>query len=398
MLKTLATLGFTLAFAACASDLTPREPAAMELKAKTVPGDTKPREQPTPAQPTASGWNAAALAELVSYAQGQKTTGFLIIQNGRTITENNWPLPDDAASQTFRANFVHGKSATGELREDVASLQKSFVALLVGIAIDKGLIDLDMPVTKYLGPHWSKATPEREFAISVRNLMEMNSGLREDLTFDVPPDTTFFYNTPAYAKLKPVLEKASGQSLETLSQLWLTKAGDMHDTGWEQRPAVFADVGNPTGLVTTPRDIARMGQIILNGGIKPNGGRIISQAQLRALFARTKTNPAYGHLWWLNGSKETVNVGPASPRRDGQLIAAAPTDVIAALGAMDRKLFIVPSMKLVVVRTGQAAPDKDFNEKLWQLIMKAAPARTFEDDLVEILSELAHTPPPRAPH
>jgi hypothetical protein len=33
----------------------------------------------------------------------------------------------------------------------------------------------------------------------------------------------------------------------------------------------------------------------------------------------------------------------------------------------------VPSQKLIVVRTGQSTPDRDFNEKLWSLIAKAAP-------------------------
>ena len=89
-------------------------------------------------------------------------------------------------TQTFRSNFVHGESADGALREDVASQQKSFVALLIGIGIDKGLIDIAKPVSAYLGAGWSKATPEQEAAITVRNLMEMNSGLKENLTFDAP--------------------------------------------------------------------------------------------------------------------------------------------------------------------------------------------------------------------
>jgi hypothetical protein len=38
------------------------------------------------------------------------------------------------------------------------------------------------------------------------------------------------------------------------------------------------------------------------------------------------------------------------------------TDLVAALGALDRKLYVVPSRKLVVVRMGAAAPDKDFDQ------------------------------------
>jgi CubicO group peptidase (beta-lactamase class C family) len=255
-----------------------------------------------------TSWNTAALAEVTAYVQSQKTTGFLIIQDGKTIAEHNWPLPDDPASQTFKANFVHGVSANGALREDVASQQKSLIALLVGVGIDKGLIDIERPVSDYI-----------------------------------------------------------------VTQLWFTKVGDMHSTGWEQRPAVFADVGNPTGLVTTPRDLAIMGQVVLDGGRKPNGSQLISKAQLDAILTPTSTNPAYGRLWWLNDSAYSLNAGANTPRREGRFIPSAPSDMVSALGASDRKLFVVPSQKLIVVRTGQAAPDRDFNEKLWNLLAKAAP-------------------------
>jgi hypothetical protein len=36
---------------------------------------------------------------------------------------------------------------------------------------------------------------------------------------------------------------------------------------------------------------------------------------------------------------------------------------------------VVPSRKLIVVRTGQAAPDRDFNQQLWVRLMKAVPRK-----------------------
>ena len=74
---------------------------------------------------------------------------------------------------------------------------------------------------------------------------------------------------------------------------------------------------------------------------------------------RTKTNPSYGLLWWLNVGSETVGVGANSPRRAGQYIPAAPADLVGATGALVRKLFIVPGCKLIVVCTGRAARDQD---------------------------------------
>ena len=293
-------------------------------------------KEPSAVDPAKAGWNAAALDELAAYVQSQKTTGFLIIQDRKVVYEHNWPLPPEAAN--FAANFTHGTDAHGGLQEDVASAQKSFIAILAGVAIDRDLLDISKPASAYVGPGWSKATPDQEKLITVRNLMEMSSGLTEKLTYESPAGTKFFYNTPAYAIMKPVLEKASGQKLDDITRLWLTEPAGMTDTLWRQRPAAFADVGNPTGLFTTPRDMAKLGQLVLDNGKASDGKRVISAAQLAALFERSPANPAYGRLWWLNGSAYTLR--PAGIRTETALIPAAPAELVAALGAQDRKIYI----------------------------------------------------------
>jgi CubicO group peptidase (beta-lactamase class C family) len=325
--------------------------------------------EPAAVDPAKAGWSPAPLSELAAYVQSQHTTGFLVIQNRRVIFEHNWPLPPEAAA--FSANFTHGTDAHGALEEDVASAQKSFVAVLAGVAIDKGLLDISKPVSAYVGPGWSKVAPEQEKSITVQNLLQMNSGLREPLTYEAPPGTKFFYNTPAYAILKPVLEKASGRNLDDLTRLWLTQPAGMADTLWRQRPDVFANVGNATGLYTTPRDMAKLGQLVLDKGKSADGKVVISGAQLAALFEPSPTNPAYGRLWWLNGSSYTLR--PAGARSETALIPAAPADLVAALGAQDRKIYVVPSSKLIVVRTGMAAPDRDFDQQTWLRLAKAMP-------------------------
>jgi CubicO group peptidase (beta-lactamase class C family) len=343
--------------------------ASLLLVVCGLPGGAAPSEEFSAVDPAKAGWAPPALDELSAYVQSQKTTGFLIIQDRKVIYEHNWPLPTEAAS--FAANFTHGTDAHGALQEDVASAQKSFVAILAGVAIDKGLLDISKPVSAYIGPGWSKAAPEQEKFITVRNLLEMNSGLTERLAYEASAGTKFFYNTPAYAIMKPVLEKASGQKLDDLTRLWLTEPAGLKDTLWRQRPAVFGDVGNPTGLYTTPRDMAKLGQLVLDGGKADDGKRVVSAAQLAALFQRSPTNPAYGRLWWLNGSAYTLR--PAGARTETALIPAAPAELVAALGAQDRKIYIVRSRRLIVVRTGQAAPDRGFDQQVWLRLMKAAP-------------------------
>jgi CubicO group peptidase (beta-lactamase class C family) len=198
----------------------------------------------------------------------------------------------------------------------------------------------------------------------------MNSGLRENLTFERPPDTAFFYNTPAYAVVLRVLEGAAKHSLDDLTRQWLTVPLGMADTSWRMRPNATAGP-NARGLVTTPRDIAKIGQLVLDGGRAPDGTVVVSRAQMDAMFVRTATNPAYGRLWWLNGGEWWVASAANARRTEGALIPAAPPDTVAAMGAMDRKLFVVPSLKLIVVRTGPAAPDRDVNQQLWLRIAKA---------------------------
>lgn len=315
----------------------------------------------------APAFAASAIQDVVDYAGSQKTTGFIVMRDGKTLVEKNWPLPADAAA--FRTNFTYGTTQDGALLEDVASQQKSFVAMLAAIAIDKGLLDVEKPVSDYIGGGWSKASPEQERAIRVIHLLTMSSGLSEALAYVAPAGSVFLYNTPAYAVTKRVLAAAAKQTLETMTRDWLTAPAGMTNTAWRTRPAAFADVGNPTGLVTCPRDVATFGQIVLDGGHAAGGARIVSEAALKAMFARSATNPAYGRLWWLNGS--TYAIRPPATRKDGTLIPAAPADLVAALGALDRKLYIVASQKLIVVRMGQAAPDRDFDQQLWIRLMKA---------------------------
>jgi len=318
------------------------------------------------ALPRSAAAQAGAVQAAVDYAQGQRTTGFLVIRDRKVLAEKNWPAPPD--DPQFR-NFTYGTTRDGALLEDVASQQKSFVSMLMAAAVDRGLLDVGKTVTDYIGPGWSKAAPDPEARIRVIDVLTMSSGLTEQFAYAAPPGTVFLYNTPVYAITKRILAAAAKQPLEVLTHDWLTGPAGMADTSWRKRPAAFSDVGNPTGLVTSPRDTAKLGQIVLDGGRAADGKRIVSEAGMAAMFARSAANPAYGRLWWLNGSGFTIR--PLARRTEGPLIPAAPADLVAALGALDRKLYVVPSKKLVVVRMGPAAPDKDFDQQLW---LRLAPA------------------------
>ncbi|HUP53604.1 MAG TPA: hypothetical protein VM198_14070 [Longimicrobiales bacterium] len=84
-------------------------------------------------------------------------------------------------------------------------------------------------------------------------------------------------------------------------------------------------------------------------------------------------NPSYGYLWWLNGQRFALASSPQATRREGPLIAAAPSDLVAMQGARDRKLYLVPSLGLVVSRLGDvgAAGGESFNDGFWRALMRA---------------------------
>ena len=53
----------------------------------------------------------AAMQAVLDYAQAQRTTGFLVIRDRKTVVERNWALPDNAGP--FKANLTYGPSADG---------------------------------------------------------------------------------------------------------------------------------------------------------------------------------------------------------------------------------------------------------------------------------------------
>lgn len=348
----LRTAGLLLAAPLLAGLVVAQAPAA------AAPAQTAAARAPT-VQPD--------LQAVLDYARAQKTTGFLVIRDGQVLARANWPLPEDAGR--FRATFAHGTTAAGEPLEDVASLQKSVVGLLAAIAVDKALLDVDKPVSAYLGAGWSKAAPEQEARIRVIHVLTMSSGLDEGFAYAAPPGAVFLYNTPVYAVTQRVLEAAARRPLADLTRDWLTVPAGMADTAWRPRPAAFGDVGNSLALVTSPSDLARLGQLVLDKGRAADGVQVISEKSLADLLRRSPANPAYGRLWWLNGGDHAIR--PPARRAEGPLIPTAPADLVAALGALDRKLYVSPGSRLVVVRLGQATPDKDFDATLWRLLSAA---------------------------
>ena len=309
-------------------------------------------------------WDQSALTALLDYAGSQHTSGLVILQNGKTVVEAHWPVP--AWRHPIYALSRGQTTPRGMAREDVASLQKSLVSLLIRRAVSEVIVNLDVSVSTYLGSGWSAAPIEQESRITVRHLLSMNSGLDDTLNFVAPPDRIWHYNTAAYAQLIRLLENVTGRNIDELSRVWVFEPAGMTDSDWQPRHWIFGAMSRSTagqGLYSTAPDLARLGHWVL--------GRLPEGELLHEMFTPSQAlNPAYGHLWWLNGYPLRATNAQASSTQ--VLIPSAPGDLIAGQGFLDRRLDIVPSLNLVVARIGSKA-EAGFELKFWQLLMQALP-------------------------
>lgn len=330
--------------------------------------------------PAEAGYDQAKLAEALDFARQQRSSGMVVLYRGKIMAEGYWN-PDDLPAEGQKATpnkntkkkagyslRINGRDAAGQMIEDVASAQKSISAILAGLAQERGLLRITDPVHQHLGKGWSKATAEQEAAITIRHLLTMTSGLDEELKFEAPAGTRWFYNSTAYARVLMCTAAAAKQDRNDLTKQWLTGPIGMADSRWSERPIpAAADARNTVGFTTSARDLARFGLLILNNG-DWNGQTIIKDKQFLhdALHPSQDLNPSYGYLWWLNGQPQVMRGRQLVP---GPLVPTAPPDLVAALGAMQRKLYVVPSQQLVVTRLGAECPPLD--AKLWQFLSAA---------------------------
>jgi CubicO group peptidase (beta-lactamase class C family) len=130
-------------------------------------------------------------------------------------------------------------------------------------------------------------------------------------------------------------------------------------------------LGNPlpaTGFELTAREWTRLGALVLGNG-NYHGRQIVPAALLREAFAGSQANPSYGLAFWLNqqapnGREVDVERMLDLPWQSAQwtdvcICKDAPSDMIVALGSGYQRLFVIPSLRAVIVRQGSNAKFSD---------------------------------------
>jgi CubicO group peptidase (beta-lactamase class C family) len=292
--------------------------------------------------PRFSAWSAADIHSV------------LVIRHGKLVYEQYFSGMDEILGHrtgpvTFDATTKH----------DVRSIEKSVAALILGIAIQQGRFgSIDQPVLAQLPAYADLRTPEKD-RITVRHLLTMSQGLawNEDLPYAdpgnsetqmdfspdpvryalsqpvvAPPGAVYNYNTGTATVLAALLHQATGQTLDALARTELFAPLAITDFEWAHLPS--GEV-SPYGLRMRPRDLAKLGQLVLNHGAW-NGKQVVP-----AEWIATATSPQingsqlyfYGFLFWLGRS----------------LVHGREIDWVAGVGYGGQRLFIVPSLDLVVL-------------------------------------------------
>ncbi|MDC6405634.1 MULTISPECIES: serine hydrolase domain-containing protein [Maribacter] len=305
--------------------------------------------------PSSLQWDESQLDPLKDFLIQANSKSFMILVNGRIVMEE----------------YFDGHTAQEPWEWNSAG--KTLASATTGIAQQNGLIDIDNKVSDYLGENWTNMDLEKENLITVRNLLTMTSGIddtkqlvvKSNLTYVADAGTRWAYGN-VFQKLMDVVAESSATDFESYFNTNL-KAKIGMDGFWNEG-TIF------TIFHSTTRSMARFGLLSLNNG-SWDGEQIIDASFFTECVTTSQSiNPSYGYLWWLNGKSQYM-VPSQQAVFPGTLIPNAPADMVAAMGAKDQRIYVVPSKNMVVIRMGNASDPQNtnfavsgFDNALWEKI------------------------------
>ena len=291
------------------------------------------------ATPEEQGLDSTKLADalLTIRERGITAHSLLIIRNGRVLS--------DATFYPYDGKAVH----------EVASVTKSIMTTLIGIAADQGKLSLDDPMLSFFPDRTIANRDARKEAITVRHLSSMSSGLdctaegdertlkemrvTEDwvqFALDRPvrcePGKQFVYCSPAIHLLSPILQQATGMTALEFARRYLFEPLGIRDVMWLTDPQGFNR--GSEGIYLHPQDMARLGYLWLNGGAW-DGKQIVSRDGWRMRSSRTckraTTRPMATASGWIRRRATLTPLGvAASASRSAQPRASSSSRPAAA--------------------------------------------------------------------
>ncbi|HWE54507.1 MAG TPA: serine hydrolase domain-containing protein [Acidimicrobiales bacterium] len=217
--------------------------------------------------PTEVGVDARRILAFLDAVADTRTDlhSLMILRRGRVVAEGWWA--------PYRSDDI----------QLLYSLSKTFLATAVGIAIGEGRLDLDDLVADLIPDHLPDPVPEHLGLLRVRHLLAMASGHREETIFrvramddpdlvraylsippDEPPGTVFAYNQGNPLTLSQIITTLTGERVVDYLRPRLFDPLGVERAEWTTA-ADGLDQGF-SGLHVTTESIAKLGQLLLQGG------------------------------------------------------------------------------------------------------------------------------------
>jgi CubicO group peptidase (beta-lactamase class C family) len=276
------------------------------------------------------------------FLEESNTVAFLVIRNDSILCER----------------YVDGYE-----KDDVIpsfSMAKSFTSILIGCAIEDGLIDdVRDPIVKYL----PELRRNHSDSLRIEHLLQMTSGLHFDEVYYSPfadvgkfyygrnlekyvgnmrqenkPGEVFNYSSGDTQVLGMVLQKVLGTKTVTeyfQEKVW-SPLGMEYDGSWS--------VDRKDGVEKTfccvnarARDFARIGRLYLNEG-NWNGQQLVPKSWVKSSLTPVTTEGAvryYRYQWWFMGNNGSFS----------------------AVGLLGQYIYVQPADNLIIVRMGRNKGD-----------------------------------------
>lgn len=282
--------------------------------------------------------NFQAAAEYSRHHNGEAT---LVLRDGDVVFESYY-------------NGYDGKSP-----HDLASGTKSFWGVAAVACEADGTLKLDDRVSTTI-KEWKRG--DKRSQITIRQLLTLTSGLEPALilldgprvgnkyktALNLPmiaaPGAQFDYGPAGLFVFGELLKRKLNRDPVQFLRARIFKPAGI-DVGWWRNDRV-GNPSMPAGCAMTARNWAKFGWLVANDG-KIGGRTVVPPQFLHKCLSGTKANPAYGLGFWLTAQD------PFGTYANQPQMFKPPADTIAAAGAGNQRLFIIPSRKLVIVHFGK---------------------------------------------
>jgi CubicO group peptidase (beta-lactamase class C family) len=243
------------------------------------------------------------------------------------------------------------------------SATKSFNSTLIGIALDQNkLSNINQKVFDFF-PEYSTLNNAQKQNMTIEHLLTMSSGFQWNQTTTDPkindetgmeksnnwieytlrkdivttPGTSFFYNSGCSNLLAGITKKSTGDHADVFAEKYLFAQLKIANYFWRKQKDGYCNAGY--GLLLTPRDMSKLGQVFLDSG-KWKGIQIVSSSWVikatSTFFGNEENENGYAYQWWT--AKYNIN--------------SKTVRVFSARGNGGQYIFVVPSLNAVITFTG----------------------------------------------